>query len=143
MLLGSAVDVEMDSASRMLPSAPRAMALSAAGSTPRIGTFASVPVERLGRLMMTNSSADASGPAPVRVTPGASAMMRVLSRKKPLTISLSAPLRKTMAASGEPEASGVFFDLDPETGRCAEVQAFRVSESRMRSKETWKTFSRP
>ena len=31
-------------------------------------------------------------------------MIRVLSRKKPLTISLSAPLRRTMAASGEPEA---------------------------------------
>ena len=31
-------------------------------------------------------------------------MMRVLSRRKPLTISLSAPLRRTIAASGEPEA---------------------------------------
>jgi hypothetical protein len=46
-------------------------------------------------------------------------------------------------ASGEPEASGVFFDLVPETGRCAAVQAFRISESQMRSKETWKTFSSP
>jgi len=78
--------------------------LSAAGSTPRIGTLASVPVERLGRLMMTKSSAEASEPSAVRATPGASAMTRVLSRRKPLTISLSAPLRRTIAASGEPEA---------------------------------------
>ena len=41
------------------------------------------------------------------------------------------------------EASGVFFDLDPETGRSKAVQAFRVSESQMRSKETWKTYSNP
>jgi len=37
----------------------------------------------------------------------------------------------------------VFFDLDPGTGRCVAVQAFRISESQMRSKETWKTFSGP
>jgi metallophosphoesterase (TIGR00282 family) len=55
---------------------------------------------------------------------------------------LQVPVRFDVA-SGEPEASGVFFDLDPETGRCAAVQAFRVSESRMRSKETWTTFSSP
>jgi len=41
-------------------------------------------------------------------------------------------------AAGEPEASGVFFDLDPGTGRSKAVQAFRISESQMRSKETWK-----
>ena len=35
--------------------------------------------------------------------PGVSAMMRVASRPRPLTISLSAPLRKTMAPSGAPE----------------------------------------
>jgi hypothetical protein len=46
-------------------------------------------------------------------------------------------------ASGEPEASGVFFDLDPESGRCVTVQAFRISESQMRSKERWTTFSSP
>ena len=92
--------------SNMRPSTSLSLSrtLSAARSTPRIGTLASVPVERLGRLMMTNSSAEASGPSSVRATPGASAMMRVLSRRKPLTISLSAPLRRTMAASGEPEA---------------------------------------
>ena len=92
--------------SNMRPSTSLSLSrtLSAACSTPRIGTLASVPVERLGRLMMTNSSAEASGPSSVRATPGASAMMRVLSRRKPLTISLSAPLRRTMAASGEPEA---------------------------------------
>src|ERR1019366_8050316 len=76
---------------------------SAAASTPRNGTLASVPVERLGRLMMTNNSADASGPCAVRATPGESAITRVASRPRPLTISLSAPLRRTMAASGEPD----------------------------------------
>jgi calcineurin-like phosphoesterase len=55
---------------------------------------------------------------------------------------LQVPVRFDVAA-GEPEASGVFFDLDPETGRCVEVQAFRISESQMRSKEIWKTFSNP
>ena len=55
---------------------------------------------------------------------------------------LQVPVRFDVAA-GEPEASGVFYDLDPETGRCAAVQAFRISESRMRSKEAWKTFSNP
>ena len=55
---------------------------------------------------------------------------------------LQVPVRFDVA-SGEPEASGVFFDLDPETGRCVAVQAFRISESQMRSKETWKTFSNP
>ena len=35
---------------------------NAAASTPRNGTFASVPVERLGRSMMTNNSAEESGP---------------------------------------------------------------------------------
>src|SRR3989304_2190423 len=46
-------------------------------------------------------------------------------------------------AGGGGAAWGVFYDLDPETGRCAAVQAFRISESRMRSKEAWKTFSNP
>src|ERR1035441_8749116 len=63
--------------------------------------------------MMTNSSADASGPVSVRATPGASAMMRVLSRRKPLTISVSAPLRRTIAASGEPEAVMAFSKPTP------------------------------
>ncbi|RJP17484.1 MAG: TIGR00282 family metallophosphoesterase [Deltaproteobacteria bacterium] len=46
-------------------------------------------------------------------------------------------------ASGEPEASGVFFDLDPGDGGCRAVQPFRVSETTMRGKEPWKTFSSP
>ena len=83
----------------------RSRTLNAAGSTPRSGTFTSVPVERLGRLMMTNNSAEASAPSGERATPGASAMMRALSRESPLTISLSAPLRSTSAASGEPDAA--------------------------------------
>ena len=53
--------------------------------------------------MMTNNSAEASGPWAVRAMPGASAMTRVSSRPRPLTISLSAPLRKTIAPSGDPE----------------------------------------
>jgi len=43
-------------------------------------------------------------------------------------------------AAGEAEAAGVFFDIDPETGGCLEVQSFRMSESQMRSQETWKRF---
>src|SRR6185369_2654041 len=78
---------------------------NAAGSTPRMGTLASVRVERLRRFIITNSSADASGPLLERATPGASAMMRVFSLMKPLTISLSAPPRKTMAASAEPDVA--------------------------------------
>src|ERR1039458_5972080 len=77
---------------------------SAAGSTPRSGTFASVPVERLGKLIITYNSADESGPLVPRATPGASAMTWVISWLRPLTISLSAPLRKMMALSSEPEA---------------------------------------
>jgi len=53
--------------------------------------------------MITNNSAEASGPSLERATPGASAMIRVESRRKPLTISLSAPLRSTIAESGDPE----------------------------------------
>src|SRR5438477_9329891 len=77
--------------------------LNAGGSTPRSGTFASVPVERLGRLMMTNSSADASAPSEPRATPVESAITRVSSRDMPLTISLSDPPRSTRAVSGEPD----------------------------------------
>jgi hypothetical protein len=40
-------------------------------------------------------------------------MIRVLSRRKPLTISLSAPLRRTIAASGEPEAVMAFWNPAP------------------------------
>ena len=38
--------------------------------------------------------------------------MRVLSRRKPLTISVSAPLRRTIAASGEPEAVMARLEAD-------------------------------
>jgi len=55
---------------------------------------------------------------------------------------LQVPVRFDVA-SGEPEAAGVFFDLDPGTGRCIAAQAFRISESQMRSKKTWNTFSDP
>jgi len=55
---------------------------------------------------------------------------------------LQVPVRFEVAA-GEPEASGVFFGLDPGTGACRAVQPFRVSETSMRSRETWKTFSSP
>ncbi len=55
---------------------------------------------------------------------------------------LQVPTRFEVAA-GEPEASGVFFDIDPPEGTCRRVQPFRMSETGMRSKETWKTFSGP
>ncbi len=71
----------------------------AARSTPRSGTLASVPVERLGRLRMTKSSGDASGPSAARARPGASAITCVSSPDRPLIISESAPLRSTMALS--------------------------------------------
>jgi len=45
--------------------------------------------------------------------------------------------------AGEPEASGVFFDLDQDTGACRQIRPFRMTETAMRSKETWKTFSNP
>ena len=74
----------------------------AAFSTPRKGTLASVPVDRLGRLMITNNSAAASGPSAERATPGASEMRRVSARESTLVISVSAPLRSTTAKSAGP-----------------------------------------
>src|SRR5215207_1839303 len=68
---------------------------------PRRGTLASVPVERLGRSTTTYSSAEATGIRPARATPGASEMMRVASRSRPLIISLSLPERRTIAVSAE------------------------------------------
>ena len=73
----------------------------AAGSTPRSGTLASVPVVRLGTSTTTNSSAEATGPAGVRSTPGASFTMRVASISRPLDISVSLPVRSTSATSGD------------------------------------------
>src|SRR6266404_4387030 len=52
---------------------------------------------------MTNNSAEDSGPSALRASPGASAITRVSSRPKPLTISLSAPLRRIIAELGEAE----------------------------------------
>ena len=52
---------------------------------------ASVPVDRLGRLIMTNSSAEAIGPSLPRATPGPSATSRASFRVSPLVIYLSAP----------------------------------------------------
>ncbi len=77
----------------------------AAGCTPRRGTLASVPVERLGASTITKSSAEASGPDAARATPGASAMMRVSSRPMPLIISLSAAAAQHQGAFGR--AGGV------------------------------------
>jgi len=55
---------------------------------------------------------------------------------------LQVPVRFEVA-SGEPEAAGVFFDVDPETGVCRAVEPFVMSESRMRSADEWKRFSSP
>jgi hypothetical protein len=68
----------------------------AGASTPRNGTLASVPVERLGNSRLTYNSEEAA------TTPGALAMMRVSSLLMMLVISVSAPLRMTSAAAGEP-----------------------------------------
>ena len=55
---------------------------------------------------------------------------------------LQVPVRFEVGA-GVPEASGIFFGVDPGTGACRAVQPFRLSETQMRSRETWKTFSGP
>ena len=44
---------------------------------------------------------------------------------------------------GEPEASGVFFDIDSTGGVCRRIQSFRLTEDEMREKETWKKFCDP
>ena len=77
----------------------------ALGPTPRSGTFAVVLVLFLSRSTMTNSSAEATGPLSLRRTPAASATRRTSSSARPLTISLSAPERITMAVSGDPVAA--------------------------------------
>jgi calcineurin-like phosphoesterase len=43
-------------------------------------------------------------------------------------------------ASGEAEAAGVFFEIDPGSGACRGVEAFVMSETMMRNRETWKRF---
>jgi len=44
-------------------------------------------------------------------------------------------------ATGEAEAAGVFFDIDPDTGACAAVERFVMNEGMMRRPEEWKRFS--
>src|SRR5690348_1448262 len=63
------------------------------------GNIGVKPVDRFGRSIMTKSSADASGPAALRASPGESLIRRASSRVMPLFISLSEPLRSTMATS--------------------------------------------
>jgi calcineurin-like phosphoesterase len=55
---------------------------------------------------------------------------------------LQVPVRFEVGA-GEPEASGVFFDIDPGKGICTQIQPFRMTETEMRSRQAWKTFSNP
>ncbi|MBI5419851.1 MAG: YmdB family metallophosphoesterase [Deltaproteobacteria bacterium] len=55
---------------------------------------------------------------------------------------LQVPTRFEVAA-GEPEAAGVFFDIDPDTGDCRAVEPFVMTETRMRSADEWKRFSGP
>ena len=75
---------------------------NAAGSTPRSGTFAAVPVVRFGTSTTTNSSAEATGPPSVRCTPAASFTIRALARSSTLLNSVSLPPRITIAVSGDP-----------------------------------------
>ncbi len=75
--------------------------------TPRTWTLASVPVRASGKAAMTTTSPEASGPRASRATPAASSIVRSSSRVIALTISESAPARRTMAFPGEPEATSV------------------------------------
>jgi len=43
-------------------------------------------------------------------------------------------------ASGEAEAAGVLFDIDPGSGTCGGVEAFVMRETAMRSREAWMKF---
>lgn len=43
-------------------------------------------------------------------------------------------------ASGEAEAAGVFFEIDPASGVCSGAEAFAMSETTMRSREAWMRF---
>ncbi len=43
-------------------------------------------------------------------------------------------------ASGEAEAAGAFFRIDPGTGRCGTVEAFVMTETTMRSRDAWTRF---
>lgn len=52
---------------------------------------------------------------------------------------LQVPARFEVAA-GEAAVSGVFFDVDPDSGRCLAAEPFRMTESQMRSQDAWKRF---
>ncbi len=56
---------------------------------------------------MTTTSPDTSGPRASRATPGASSITWSSSSVTALTISESAPARRTIALRGEPEATRV------------------------------------
>jgi len=55
---------------------------------------------------------------------------------------LHVPVRFNVGA-GEPEACGVFLDIDPSDGVCRRIQPFCMTEIEMRDKEKWKMFSDP
>src|SRR5262249_43308655 len=74
----------------------------AAISTPRIGTFATVPVERLARLMMANSSAETAGPRGPVTMPGASRIIDTSSCASTLESSLSDAADVTIAVRSSP-----------------------------------------
>jgi hypothetical protein len=76
---------------------------SARDETPRTWTLASVPVLTSGNAATTTTSAEASGWPSRRRTPAADAITRTASMEIALTISESAPARRTIAFSGEPE----------------------------------------
>jgi hypothetical protein len=77
-------------------------AASAAGESPRSGTFASVPVRFSGWPTMTKSSGEAIGPSGPRSMPGASTISFASSPESPLVISVSLPDRNTSTRSGSP-----------------------------------------
>src|ERR1700730_11135067 len=75
--------------------------------TPRICTFASVPVEINGIGATNTTSGVTSGPSEDRAIPGASCSILTASMPTPPVISDVAPARITMALSTEPEDTSV------------------------------------
>jgi metallophosphoesterase (TIGR00282 family) len=43
-------------------------------------------------------------------------------------------------AAGEPEVSGAFLDVDPDSGGCRAIETFTMTETQMRSPDEWKSF---
>ncbi len=43
-------------------------------------------------------------------------------------------------ASGEAEAAGIFFDVDPASGACRGLEPFAMTETQMRSADSWTRF---